>query len=142
MKKGLLTLSIIAIIAFSVSDIYSWGWGHMGSNMGHMGNSYSNMGPGNMQGSSYGNGMNEKNMDAMINDLDLTEKQVEKITSLGSEFRAKYYQNRGNRNKIESLRAEHRMAVENVLEKEQRDRYKRYNSNNGRYGWFGGCYNR
>ena len=134
MRKAIITLSVITVMAFAAAEAFSQGWGR--------GNGFCN-GPGYGRGYGYrgGPGMSGRNIDSMKYELDLTDNQIKKIFKLGSEFRGKYFENRNNRDKIQSLRIEHRKAIENVLTAKQKDKYKSYNSYGGRFGWFGGCYN-
>lgn len=62
-------------------------------------------------------------LDRMQKELGLTDAQVKKIFDIGTEYRQKYFDNRGNRDKVMALHEEHRKAVESVLTKEQKEKY-------------------
>jgi Spy/CpxP family protein refolding chaperone len=134
-KTSLLALAAIAIVSFAVNEAYSQGWGR-----GGCWNSGPGYGPryGRGHGPGY-HGYGFGRMDAMKAELGLTDKQVEQIFKIGTEYRNKYFENRNNFDKITELRTEHRKAIENVLTKEQKEKFNRYGYGYGRYGWLGGC---
>jgi len=47
-------------------------------------------------------------LDRMQKELGLTDAQVKKIFDIGTEYRQKYFDNRGNRDKVMALHEEHR----------------------------------
>jgi len=64
-----------------------------------------------------------ENPGTMKKELSLEDDQVEKIRDIDSQYRALYYKNRGNYDRIDSLRLEHREAIEKILSPEQRVKY-------------------
>lgn len=122
MKKILLVTVLSAVMAMG-GTLYAQGrgWGH-------------SMMYGNGQGYHYGYMMGSGHMEYLRDELKLTDTQVEKIIKIDAEFRLKYFQNRGNIDKITALREEHRKAVNNVLTDEQKKKLEEnYNTqrNNG-----------
>ncbi|MCJ7772738.1 MAG: hypothetical protein MUP22_06345 [Desulfobacterales bacterium] len=92
------------------------GWGQ-GSRRRQMGEYY-----GNGYGMGYGSGCYE-NQDYMMQDLDLTNDQANKIAEIDAKYRDLYYKNRDNFNRIDELRGEHRKDIDDVLTPEQRDKF-------------------
>lgn len=124
MKKSILALAIISIVSFAAADAYAWGWGwghHRGNGYHHGYGQYGHHGSGNLE--------------FMKEELNLSDSQIEKIIRIDSEYRAKYFKNRNNYDKLEALRIEHRKAVEKVLTESQRDRLNRYNGYGGMRGY-------
>jgi hypothetical protein len=115
---------------------YGMGLGHRGR--GHMGYYY-----GHGFGMGYGGGCFD-NPEVLESELNLSPEQRKQIISIDSQYRSKYYKNRGDYEKIQSLRIEHRKAIENVLTPEQKKRYNNsYNDRwyrRGRRGHMGGPY--
>ncbi len=132
LKLGILALLVAGAVTFVVSDLFSQGWG-MG--YGHRGYGYGYghmMGPGFMHGPGYGGYDNFKS------ELGLTEKQIEKIHKINSEYREKIFRNRNNTDKIYSLREEQRKEIDKVLTAKQKEKF--YQSRGyGRGGWYRGC---
>lgn len=73
-------------------------------------------------GMGYGSGC-YNNADAMAGDIGLSAEQVKKIEAIDLKYRDMYFKNRGDYQKIESLRREHRREIENVLTPAQRKKY-------------------
>jgi Spy/CpxP family protein refolding chaperone len=124
MKKSILALAIISMISFAAADAYAWGWGwghHRGYGYHHGYGQYGHHGFGNLE--------------FMKEELNLSDSQIEKIIKIDSEYRAKYFENRYNYDKLESLRIEHQKAIENVLTKSQREKLNRYNGYGGMRGY-------
>lgn len=86
------------------------------------------LGPGNDRvwghgfGMGYGMGCYD-DRGAMMSDLGLSEEQAKKISEIDAKFRALYYENRGDFEKIEALRQEHRKALDGVLNESQRGKF-------------------
>jgi Spy/CpxP family protein refolding chaperone len=59
----------------------------------------------------------------MKQDLNLSDDQVKKIEELDIKYRDLYQKNRGNYRAIDSIRTEHRGAIEKILTPEQRKKY-------------------
>jgi Spy/CpxP family protein refolding chaperone len=114
MKKGILTLALVTLISLTASDAFSQGYGRGG------GRGY---GPGYCNGHGSGGGYGIGRLEFLKEELGLSEKQVEKIFRIGTEFREKYFKNRKNRTKILELRVEKRKAIENVLTKKQKEKF-------------------
>lgn len=128
MKKWLITLALGSIFAFSANSLYAWGGNGNGWCRGGNGQGY-HMGYG---GQGYGH------LVFLKEEVGLSEEQVDKVIKIDSEFNAKYYKNRGDYDKIEALRTEHRKAVEAVLTPDQKKKLDEFNGNrNGR--WYGYC---
>ncbi len=132
MKKGILTLAVSTIISLTVADAFSQGYGRGGGRRGP--------GPG------FNGGCGSGKYLFLKEELGLTDKQVEKIFRIDSEFREKYFKNRNNRTRILEIRVEHRKAIEKVLTKEQKEKFNNlrpgrgYRRGPGRRGP-GGCPN-
>jgi len=92
------------------------GW-NKGYRRKHMGDYY-----GHGYGMGYGAGCFE-NSNSMMKELNLSDDQMKKITSIDSSYREKYYNNRGDFDKIDSLRREHRNKINNVLDEKQKEKY-------------------
>jgi Spy/CpxP family protein refolding chaperone len=127
MKKILLAIAMVSIVSFAAADLYAWergrGW-HMGPRY-HQG-----YGPGfGHHGFGY--------LEFMKEEIGLTDQQIEKIMTIDSEYRLKYFKNRGNYDKFEALRIEHRKAVDNVLTESQKKKLSDYNRNWNRRGYEG-----
>jgi Spy/CpxP family protein refolding chaperone len=112
------------------SSAYNRSWGGWGRQYGrrHMGNYY-----GDGYGMGYCSGLYSSS-DYMKQNLNLNDEQVKKINEIDSRYRELYYSNRSDYNKIDSLRAEHRKAIENVLTPEQRKLFNESYDNRWR-GW-------
>ncbi len=108
MKKGILTLAVITFISLTAADAFSQGYGRGGRR-----------GP----GPGFGGGCGTGKYLFLKEELGLSDKQVEKIFRIDTEFREKYFKNRNNRTKIMELRVEHRKAIEEVLTKEQKEKF-------------------
>ena len=95
-------------------------------------------GYGGMMGPGYGyRGIN--NLGLMSSELKLTEEQSKQIYDLASNYRTKYYDNRGNIKELEILEQQHRKDIEKILTPEQKKIFEKYSRGFDRYGWFGGC---
>jgi len=91
-------------------------------------------------GDGYHHGYGQGNIEHQKKNLNLSDKQVEKIIKIDSEYRTKYYKNRENFDKIEQLRIEHRKEFQSVLTDTQRKKQNNYSRNNSRRGGRGsGC---
>jgi Spy/CpxP family protein refolding chaperone len=108
MKKSIVCMFLIAVgsLAFACGrggpggDSY---WGH-GFGMG------------------YGMGCYDDRA-SMMGDLGVTGEQANKIAEIDAKYRRLYYENRGNFDKINTLRQEHRKAIDGVLNDSQRNRF-------------------
>jgi len=71
-----------------------------------------------------GHGMgNYDDINSMTKDLGLSEGQADKIFKIDSMYRALYFENRGNFERIDYLREQHRRAIEIVLNDLQRQKF-------------------
>ncbi len=132
-KLGIFALLLGGALLFTISNVYSHGWGR---GYGHMGNGYGHMGPGygygHMMGPGYGGYENFKS------ETGLTEKQIEKIHKINSEYREKFFKNRNNPDKLNTLREEQRKEIDSVLTDKQKKSF--YGSRGyGRGGYYRGC---
>jgi Spy/CpxP family protein refolding chaperone len=114
----------------SFDNVYNNRWGGWGRGYGrrHMGDYY---------GQGYGNGYCSglySSSKYMRQDLGLNDTQVKKIAEIDSKYRDLYAKNRDDYNKIDSLRLEHRKAIENVLTPEQKKKFSAAYNNRWR-GW-------
>ena len=122
-------LAVVAVAAFAANEVFSHGWGNGRGHMGPgYGRGYGHMGPGygrgyGQRGPGYMNNNNFGKMNYLKEWLGLNEKQVEKIFKIGSKYRELYFKNRGNRDKVYSLRNEHNKEIENVLTKSQKEKF-------------------
>ena len=113
-KKVSLTIIFVAVISFITIAAFSHGndsrynYGHMmgPGNDYMMGPGYGHMGRGYMHDYSY------NNIDDLKAWLDLSEEQVKQISKIDSEYREKFYNNRGDRDKIYELRKEYNKEFE------------------------------
>jgi Spy/CpxP family protein refolding chaperone len=109
MKKGIIALSVLALVAITASSVYARGRGGCG------------MGGEGFGGNSY-----------MQQELALTDAQHDKIFKISQEYRQKFYDNRKDNVKLAELRAERIKAIDAVLTKEQKDKFASLQNN--RYG--------
>jgi len=117
MKKTLTILTITAILAVAgTSSIMARGMG-MGQGGGMCG------GPG------MGMGQPFHHLDKMQYFLGLSDEQVDKIYKIDRDYQDKYYQNRKNHDAVQKLRTEHSKAIENVLTKEQKQKWEDFKKN-------------
>ncbi len=120
MKKGILTLAVVTLISLTAADAFSQGYGRGGRR---------GPGPGFYGGCGAGKYVFLKQ------ELGLSEKQVEKIFKIDTEFREKYFKNRADRTKIMEIHVEHRKAIEKVLTKEQKEKFNSFRGpGRGGYG--------
>ena len=132
LKKSLLTFTIVAVASFAATEIFSHGWGNGQGHMGPgYGRGYGHMGPGYMNN-------NFGRINYLKEWLGLNDKQVEKIFKIGSKYRGLYFTNRGNRDKVYSLRTEHKKEIENVLTKSQKEKFNS-RRNRGNSPGYRGC---
>jgi Spy/CpxP family protein refolding chaperone len=131
MNKKILFSALLLATILASGSAFAQGWGRNGDD-----------GYGRRCGRA-GNGSGYRGefgwIDAMKAELGLSEQQVKQIFDLGTQYREKSFENRNNLNKLDELRVEHRKAVENVLTKEQLEKYNKIQNDNGRCSWFGGC---
>jgi hypothetical protein len=136
MKRNIIVYSVSIILAFVLGAFFAWGSSGRGNRFdfgGHFGPcGRFGAGPG------YGHQFGLMPGNFMRSELNLTDQQVKQIFDLGTEFRAKCFENRNNPDKLTSLQAEHRKAIEKILTKDQLDKFNDRNDGNGRYGCFGG----
>ncbi|HOO71425.1 MAG TPA: hypothetical protein PK926_06655 [Spirochaetota bacterium] len=124
MKKLLITATALTALSLGGALAYAQGWGP-----GHHGYGYHH---------GYYNGYGYHHIEFLKDELNLSEKQVEAIIKINSDFRVKFFKNRDDAKKIEVLRAEQKKAVENVLTAEQKKKYTDLETNwRGRGGY--GC---
>ena len=99
--------------------MYENRWGGWGRGYGrrYMGDYY-----GGGYGMGYCSGI-YSSRDYMMEDLNLTDEQAKKIEDIDSKYRDMYYKNRSDYSKIDSLRLEHRKAIEKVLNPEQMKKF-------------------
>jgi Spy/CpxP family protein refolding chaperone len=76
----------------------------------------------------YGSGSYEDSSN-MKNSLKLNDSQFKKINDVDSKYRKQYYQNRGDYNKINTLRNSHKNEIENVLNDNQKKIYRKIYKN-------------
>jgi Spy/CpxP family protein refolding chaperone len=76
----------------------------------------------------------------MMGDLKITNNQAKTISAIDNKYRSMYYDNRGNFNKIDSLRKEHRKEIEGVLNDSQKSKFN--SAYNNRWGGWGRGYGR
>jgi Spy/CpxP family protein refolding chaperone len=101
MKKGIIALSVLALVAITASSVFARG---RGEGCG--------MGGGQGFGGSY-----------MQQELGLTDAQQDKIFKISQEYRQKFYDNRKDYVKVAELRAEKVKAIDAVLTKEQKEKF-------------------
>lgn len=126
MKKVILFITILFIVSLGFAcgrnngarDGYYWGHGF---------------------GMGYGAGCYE-DRNYMMNDLNLTNDQADKIADIDAKYRKLYYENRGDFDKIDSLRREHQAAIDKVLTDDQKSRYD--STYNNKWGGWGRGYGR
>ncbi len=118
MKKIIFCIILITASAFvfacNMSGSGSDYWGH-GFGMG------------------YGMGCFD-DQNSMMRDLGITSDQAKKIADIDENYRRQYYDNRGNFDKIDSLRQEHRKAIDAVLNDSQKNKFDS-EYNNRWSGW-------
>lgn len=119
MKKSILALSVVAIAAFSTSELYSQNRNSRSQCCG-------------VYGQSKGHGF--RHLSRLQESLDLTEDQVKKIFDIGTEYREKYFENRNNPEEIKALRVEHRKAIEEVLTESQKEKFNNYYARKDKFG--------
>jgi hypothetical protein len=139
MNKKIFFITLLAASVLYATGAYAQGWGMM--NRGYDDDSYRGRGCGSGWNNSRGYRDGYNNLDAMKAELGLSEQQTKQIFDLGTQYREKYFENRNNPGKLEDLRVEHRKAIENVLTKDQQEKYNRIQNGYGRFGWYGGCQN-
>lgn len=69
-----------------------------------------------------------RRVDVMKSRLDLSDEQIAEIVKIDSGYREKYYENRGDFDKIEDLRRAHKEAILNLLNEKQKEKFKDYYS--------------
>jgi Spy/CpxP family protein refolding chaperone len=116
MKKKIVILSLL--LAFIVIAGDAFAFGRRGGGPG--------FGP--------GMGGDFRHLNFMQKELGLSDKQVKQIFDIGTQYREKRFENRNNPDKLDSLRSEHRKAVESVLTKDQLEKYNDLRNNNCRCG--------
>lgn len=126
MKKVILYFAVFFIPAIFISYV---------ANV-HSGDSYYY---GHGFGMGYGEGCYES-QDTMMHDLNLTNDQASKIIEIDSKYRELYYKNRGDFEKIDQLRNEHRKEIGAILNDEQKSKYA--TTYNSRWGGWGHSYRR
>lgn len=130
MKKQIILTSIFLSMILAAPGAFAQGWGrghHDGGN-----------------GSGYGNGSHMGyhgfgRLEAMKEELNLTDTQVKQVFDLGTQYREKYFENRNNYKRLAELRIEHRKAVEKVLTTEQRDKFNARGYGHAHTGRMNGC---
>ncbi|PKL37747.1 MAG: hypothetical protein CVV44_15515 [Spirochaetae bacterium HGW-Spirochaetae-1] len=130
MKKQIILTSILLSMILAAPGAFAHGWGrghHDGRN-----------------GFGYGNGIHMGyhgfgRLEAMKEELNLTDTQVKQVFDLGTQYREKYFENRKNYDKLAELRIEHRKAVEKVLTTEQRDAFNARGYGYAHNGRMNGC---
>lgn len=116
---GLFAIAIVAVFSLVTADVFARGQGKGG--------------PGGCPGA--GPGMHGfGHLDRMQKELGLTDEQVKKIFDIGTQYRQKYFDNRGNRDKVKALHEEHRKAVEAVFTKEQKEKHDKLFSKGWKHG--------
>lgn len=158
MKNLIIAFSIAALItalgtfgfAHGMGDGYGFGGGMMGPGYGYgggmMGHGYGYGYGGGMMGPGYGygrgynhmydnnNGMYNRDgsmdVDSLQQELGLNDRQVEKVIKINSEYRSKFYDNRFNGEKLDSLRLEYTKKIYSILTQSQRNRLQEYDNYN------------
>ena len=120
-KKLILVTTLAAAMAMGGTSLYARGWGGGGWGYHH--------------GYGMGYGMGAGNIDYLQDELKLTNKHVEQIIKIDADYRVKFYQNRDNYDKIVTLRQEHRKAVYNVLNDEQKKKFDATFKNRRGFGY-------
>ncbi len=138
MNKKILITALVAAAVLTAGSVYAQGWGKYGDRD----DGYGRRGCGRGWGYGPGHRGEFARLDAMKTELGLSDQQVKMIFDLGTQYREKSFENRNNPDKIAQLRTEHRKAVENVLTKEQLEKYNKIQNGYGRFGWFGACASR
>ncbi len=114
MKKLLIGLAIGSVIALGANSLYAWG----GSGNGCCGGNNTEK---NGQGYMMGYGMHGYGHLVFLKEkAGLSDDQIDKIIKIDSDYSSKFFKNRDNADKISSLRAEHKKAVESVLTADQK----------------------
>jgi len=110
--------------------IYNRNWSDWGRHHGrrYMGDYY-----GHGYGMGYCSGVYSTN-EYMKQNLGLDDAQIKKIDEIDAKYRELYYTNRNDFNKIDSLRVEHKKAIDKVLTEEQRKKFSDSYENRWR-GW-------
>lgn len=121
MKKIIIYSLFFSIILFSFSCRRGHGpgsydyWGH-GFGMGYASGCYDDR-------------------DYMMRDLGINSVEADKISAIDAKYRELYYKNRGDYDKINELRQEHRKAIDEALGDAPRSRFNKiYDSRWGRWG--------
>ena len=130
MKKVIFSLIAVAIVSFAFSEVYSQGWGNKFA---------SNNGYGRGHGRGYGHVGGLGRLEMMKRDLNLTEDQIKTIFEINTKYREIYFENRGNPEKIDEIRAEHRSEIEDVLTDSQKKDFNLYGKRSGKFGRRGDC---
>lgn len=71
-----------------------------------------------------GNGLYTGDRVFMKNELNLSEKQITEVSNVNTDYHYLYNQNRGNEYRIQTLRIQHRRAIESILTEAQRKKLK------------------
>jgi Spy/CpxP family protein refolding chaperone len=123
MKKLLLGLIISAVALFAAGELIARGGGGPGYGCGDCGG-----GPG------FGGGPGYRKNSYMKKELGITEKQEQQMFDIGTKYRQKFFENRNDLNKLETLREEKRKEMESVLTKEQNEKLKKFHDQRGNRG--------
>ena len=122
MKKALFAIAIAAIIGLGSSILLARGGGP-----GRYNEPCYNCGYGQAKGGGfYGIGY----LEFLKEEIGVTDEQIQKIIKIDSEYRAKFFDNRKDINKLDELRIEHRKEVEKVLTADQKKKLDEYNNKN------------
>ncbi|MBN2038672.1 MAG: hypothetical protein JW864_01425 [Spirochaetes bacterium] len=129
MKKALLALAVITALGAGSAELFARSGGGPGRG-----------GRGTCDGQGYAQGQGQRgggfhgirNLEFLKDEIGLSDDQIKKIITIDSEYRLKYYENRNSITKINSLRNEHKSAVDNVFTAEQKKKLDEYWNNNRR----------
>ncbi len=125
MKKILAAIAIGSVMILGTASAYAWG----GNGKGCCQGGGAGYGMGNQMGYGHVYYLKER--------AGLSDEQVEKIFKIDSDYRLKYYQNREKSDKLNTLRTEHKKAVEGVLSADQKKKLDEFYKDRGNrnYGY-------
>ena len=121
MTRKIVYIVLAGLLTVATVSVFAQGWGRGYHGYGHHGYGHVWMHDG------YGyNNRGYGHIDVLKDELNLNEKQVEKILDIDSEFRTKYYKNRGDYDKMLSLQEQHRRQIEKVLTAKQLEKFREF----------------
>jgi Spy/CpxP family protein refolding chaperone len=129
MRKIFLGIVISAVALFAAGELLARGGGNCGGpgyGCGDCGG-----GPGFHDGHG-GPGYGKNSF--MKKELGITDKQEQQMFDIGTKYRQKFFENRNDLNKLETLREEKRKEIESVFTKEQNEKLKKFHEQRGNRG--------